>query len=679
MLKIHIIFNFKQDPWGGGNQFLKALREEFRRQGVYADSLKEADIVLFNSHHFLYEALLAKIRYPQKVFIHRLDGIMELTRNNPSLDKRIFIFNHRLADGTIFQSQWAKRKIKEIGYFSEGEDTVIMNAPDPLIFNKIDKSDIHQPIRLIASSWSTNMNKGFEYLEWLDRNLNFEQFQLTFIGNSPVSFKKIHCIPPKLSSELASTLKQHDIYIFPGKDDACSNSLIEAMHCGLPVVFLNSGGNPEIVGKAGEPFNNTEELLRAINNVANSYSESQQAISLPDIKGISYRYLEFFKKIQYSKLTVSNKKIELSTSSRVLFLLSELRDSFPAYRFFHEKINAQKYSFYTHKAKSSSLARSGKREKIAINMKPRTSPWGGGNQFVEQFSSYLRSRGHIVTYQLERDVSCILIVKSWSSETTQFDIGEIRRFKKHFPDVPCIHRINECDQRKGTDYVDELLRQANGVADFTIFISYWLENYFLNRWFNINWPHQVIQNGADENIFYPKNDIEFSEEDKFRIVTHHWSDNWMKGFKVYQEFDRMIADGELNEFSFMIIGSWPREVRWRSAITHPPIRGKKLGNLLRKNHAYLTASLWEPCGMHHIEGAQCGLPLIYHEDGGGVVEFGRQYGIGFKDNLKEALINARQSYPLLRKKVFDFMPSGLKMCSLYEKLFVSLVNKNKSK
>jgi len=100
------------------------------------------------------------------------------------------------------------------------------------------------------------------------------------------------------------------------------------------------------------------------------------------------------------------------------------------------------------------------------------------------------------------------------------------------------------------------------------------------------------------------------------------------------------------------------------------VKGKKLANLLRKNHLYLTASLWEPCGMHHIEGAQCGLPLVYHEDGGGIVEFGRKYGIGFRHDVKRAILDAREKYPLLREKVLKGMPSGDEMCRKYESILL---------
>jgi glycosyltransferase involved in cell wall biosynthesis len=147
----------------------------------------------------------------------------------------------------------------------------------------------------------------------------------------------------------------------------------------------------------------------------------------------------------------------------------------------------------------------------------------------------------------------------------------------------------------------------------------------------------------------------------------------MKGFGVYAEVDRLIADGRLPGVELWVIGRWPAGMTWRAARTFPACVGAELADLLRQCHAYLTASLWEPCGMHHIEGAQCGLPLIYHEDGGGIVEAGRLYGIGFRNDAAPAILAAREGYTELRDRVMKRMPSGERMCAEYEQVIRNLV------
>ncbi|MFM8888199.1 MAG: glycosyltransferase, partial [Chthoniobacterales bacterium] len=150
-----------------------------------------------------------------------------------------------------------------------------------------------------------------------------------------------------------------------------------------------------------------------------------------------------------------------------------------------------------------------------------------------------------------------------------------------------------------------------------------------------------------------------------RVVTHHWSDNPLKGFDVYEKVDNLIADGKLPGFQLVVIGRWPSSIRWRSAELHGPCTGRPLAEKLRGCHIYLTASRWEPCGMHHVEGAQCGLPLVYHEDGGGIVEAGKKYGIGYRDDPSSALLEMAQHLPQFRKNVLASMPSGDRMVMDY--------------
>ena len=77
--------------------------------------------------------------------------------------------------------------------------------------------------------------------------------------------------------------------------------------------------------------------------------------------------------------------------------------------------------------------------------------------------------------------------------------------------------------------------------------------------------------------------------------------------------------------------------------------------------------------MHHVEGAQCGLPLVYHEDGGGIVEAGRKYGLGYRDDPSAALREVAERLPEFRKKVLANMPSGDRMVMDYADVCRQLV------
>ena len=221
--------------------------------------------------------------------------------------------------------------------------------------------------------------------------------------------------------------------------------------------------------------------------------------------------------------------------------------------------------------------------------------------------------------------------------------------------------------------MDEMLKAANEVADHTVFISEWLRDYHAERWFDLGRSNSVIYNGADPRIFHPVGSKRWDRISPLRVVTHHWSSNPLKGFAEYEALDGAIAAGQVADVELYIVGRWPDSIQWKSAVTVPPLHGRELADQLKRCHLYITASRWEPCGMHHVEGAQCGLPLLYHEDGGGIVEAGKVYGIGFREDLFVALERAKSSYDELRKKLLNQTPSGDRMCMAFADTIQQLI------
>jgi len=302
-MRIHILYEFKDGPWGGGNQFLKALRTEFIARNVYEEDIYEADVVLFNSYPFgnlEYFNLINKLKKIKGILVfHRLDGPISVVRGqNLEIDHITFLFNNLYSDATIFQSVWVKKESEKLGLEINPNHTIIINAPDKNIFFKENISyDPEEKLRIIATSWSGNMRKGFDVYEWLDKNLDFTKYKFTFIGNSPIRFQNILHLQPLLSHELAIKLKENHVYITASKHEPCSNALLEAMHCGLPAIAYNNGGNAEIVGKGGELFTENEEIIEKLELIKNNYFEYVKRINLPDMTFVANEYLKFMKEL----------------------------------------------------------------------------------------------------------------------------------------------------------------------------------------------------------------------------------------------------------------------------------------------------------------------------------------------------------------------------------------------
>ena len=335
---------------------------------------------------------------------------------------------------------------------------------------------------------------------------------------------------------------------------------------------------------------------------------------------------------------------------------------------------------------------------VAINLPPRKGSWGGANQWTSQLSRWFIYNGWRVQYDLKKLPDAIVMTHTGLSAGTSFGVDEVAVLKKQHPCIPCLHRINDNDLRKESSAMNDLLARSNRVADHTVFVSSWLRDHHASQWFDVAKPHSVITPGADPRFFHPLhnrgqaiNIDKKSDKTKptlqtlvninsltpiVRLVTHHWSDNWNKGFDIYQKMDEFIAAQDSKKFELWIIGRWPQEIQWKAARTFAPASGAELASLLRQCHGYVSASRYEPGAMHVAEGLQCGLPLLYHRDSGGTVEQGLRYGMEIQEDLETTLTAFAKKLPELRSQLLANPPSGSKMALEYQQLIQKIILEN---
>jgi glycosyltransferase involved in cell wall biosynthesis len=225
--------------------------------------------------------------------VHRVDGPLGTYRGaDDGSDRAIWQINQELAHATVFQSRYSLQKHLDLGMAFKSP-CVVMNASDPQIFHPKRRVsfDRGRKTRLISTSWSSNPRKGAPVYKWIEDHLDWSRFEYTFVGNSPVRFERIRMLPPVPSEELAEILRQHDIYVTASRHDPCSNALIEALSCGLPALYLCSGGHPEIVGDAGLGFSEQPEILRLLDRLVDEYEDRRARISLPTLAETASQYL----------------------------------------------------------------------------------------------------------------------------------------------------------------------------------------------------------------------------------------------------------------------------------------------------------------------------------------------------------------------------------------------------
>lgn len=266
---------------------------------------------------------------------------------------------------------------------------------------------------------------------------------------------------------------------------------------------------------------------------------------------------------------------------------------------------------------------------------PRNVAAGGGVKFVLGLEKYLIDKGCKVEFGIDQndlpDLIFMFDPRHLSYSRNFLTVEHIRGLQDILnSNVPIIHRLNDIGEPKDRpqDYVPNMIELANR-STHIIYVSDFVKEYYGD---NIKTPSTIIHNGVDRNLFTLK-DYEF---DKIRLVTHHWSSDYLKGWDIYKEIDDWMDENK--DIEFIFIGNTPNNINLKNIKVYPPVGGKEMVDLLKTANIYITASRYEPCGNHYIEGVACGLPLLYHTDGGGVLSM-KDYGYGYKDfnDFKEKL------------------------------------------
>lgn len=296
-----------------------------------------------------------------------------------------------------------------------------------------------------------------------------------------------------------------------------------------------------------------------------------------------------------------------------------------------------------------------------FTLKPPNGSYGGGAFFVKNLSKFLVQNNHRITYTLDRDIDIIMLIDPRKSEYNRYSIDDIINYKNNINSkVKVIHRVNECDPKREISInIEPILIKTMKFANHVVFVSSWLREYFINKYSNnvsnsisnstsnssSDWlspKSSFILNGVDLQNFDGKlekvNDIEniifskLNNKHPIKIITHHWSNNYNKGFEIYNQLDKLLNNEEYkNRFQLTYIGNYNPNYKPSNIIMYPPTQGNKLSNLLKDNDIYLTATQYEPGAMHYLEGAASGLPVLYRQNGGGAHEICSKFGEEFTD------------------------------------------------
>tara|TARA_B100001564_G_C20662271_1_gene682123 strand:- start:2351 stop:3307 length:957 start_codon:yes stop_codon:yes gene_type:complete len=316
--------------------------------------------------------------------------------------------------------------------------------------------------------------------------------------------------------------------------------------------------------------------------------------------------------------------------------------------------------------------------KISFGSKIIEGPWGGGNLFLINLKEYLETNGHSVVFDLkDKDIDIILFSdpRTGKGSTSTFSKKDIKKYiSKVNKKTKVVQRINECDERKNTKNINKLYLSSAEIADNVVFVSSWLQSIYLQLGLDKK-KSSVIMSGSNEMIFNSYGRTKKPVNKKFKLLTHHWSSNYLKGFDLYNLIDQLLETSKWrNKIEFTYIGNVDKKFNFKNTKVIAPLSGYELANEIKEHDIYVTGSLNEPSGNHHIEAALCGLPVLYINSGG-IPEYTKNYGLEVSlENFEEKLEYLIEYYGQFEKKMKSYPYNSIAMCEKYEKLFNKVLN-----
>lgn len=297
-------------PSSGKAYFAHRLCKELRALGVktFAEPHPKCDLTLGISS-----------RNPPAVgkYILRLDGLYydtKLDSRNKGIAAAV-----KKADAIIFQSQFSKKLVtKYVGYMGvkiKVPTTIIRNGASLGFYNNL--KPVKKPHKyqvLTANRWRPHKRMKFSIRSTLDIKDMDVGIWVAGQCKHPIEDPRVHYLGKLDQKILGKYMKSADLLVHLCPYDNCPNTVVESIAAGTPVLCINSGGAPELVGDtngvvcpADTPFDfkpiraNATRPLN-LSKVSSCMREMLLNPIQPDrdsvnIKRTAKQYLAFFKKI----------------------------------------------------------------------------------------------------------------------------------------------------------------------------------------------------------------------------------------------------------------------------------------------------------------------------------------------------------------------------------------------
>ena len=204
------------------------------------------------------------------------------------------------SDYIFYQSKFCKKCCDQMIYKRAKDFKILYNAVDTKVFvprdinitNKIsilkvgiyNKNNKWRLVEVIKALKKINEVNDYKYtlsiVGPIDKNI---QFDIDELINKYNMNNHIFIIGKVEQRNMIQIMQKHQLFLSTKINDPCSNAIIEAMACGLPVIYHNSGGNMELVHNSGWGFGIKSDNIQKVDINNNDIVTILKDIKIPEI------------------------------------------------------------------------------------------------------------------------------------------------------------------------------------------------------------------------------------------------------------------------------------------------------------------------------------------------------------------------------------------------------------
>jgi glycosyltransferase involved in cell wall biosynthesis len=272
MIRIHFTYRHVDGPWGGANNFIRALRAVLRQSGRFQpvdDAADDCDVIFMNQlgtgpagkGHVVTLDEVRRFRAAGRRVVARAVNLnLHAFRHGPKnlvvgwWNDRQTIALLNMADLVVFQSAYQRAFFERAGYRGSRSVVIHNGAPREYWVDHPAPPSKDGPLRVVSSTASPRASKRHDLIARLSLCQGVE---VTHLGAWPgkVHQARVRCLGMQGQQAMVTEFARSHAFLHAAVKDPCPNAVFEALCAGLPVVYNpGPGSSAEIVGRCGLPL-----------------------------------------------------------------------------------------------------------------------------------------------------------------------------------------------------------------------------------------------------------------------------------------------------------------------------------------------------------------------------------------------------------------------------------------